>query len=127
MKHHSNDPKSIYEALINDMKRERFALHGSAFVISNQTILLVGQSGVGKSTLRNYLIHALGGLVIQDDKQQLLMYDGVLSVTGNPYVSDNCLFYSESIFTLDALYILIESKDFYMKKSVRIEKLFKRL
>jgi energy-coupling factor transporter ATP-binding protein EcfA2 len=120
-------PKRIYQALMDDMNRERFAVHGSAFTISNKTILLVGPSGVGKSTLRNYLIHALGGLVIQDDKQQLLMYDGVLSVTGNPYVSDNCLFYSESIFTLDTLYILIESKDFYMKKSVRIEKLFKRL
>ena len=119
--------KKIYEALMNDIKRERFALHGSAFVISNQTILLVGPSGVGKSTLRKFLIDSIGGLVIQDDKPQLLIHDGVLSVTGNPYVSDNCLFYSESIFTLDALYILIESKDFYMKKSVRIEKLFKRL
>ena len=64
MKHHANTPKLIYQALLDDMNRERFAVHGSAFTISNKTILLIGPSGVGKSTLRDYLIHAFGGLVI---------------------------------------------------------------
>jgi len=59
-----NTPKLIYQALMDDMNCERFAVHGSAFTISNKTILLIGPSGVGKSTLRDYLIHAFGGLVI---------------------------------------------------------------
>jgi energy-coupling factor transporter ATP-binding protein EcfA2 len=117
MKHRPNSPKSIYEALMNDMKRERFALHGSAFVISNQTILLVGPSGVGKSTLRNFLIDSIGGLVIQDDKPQLLMHEGLLCVTGNPYVSENYMSYSDSIHQLHALYILKKSDHIYIKKS----------
>jgi ABC-type multidrug transport system ATPase subunit len=109
--------KKVYEALINDMKRERFALHGSAFVISNQTILLVGPSGVGKSTLRNFLIGSIGGLVIQDDKPQLLMHEGLLCVTGNPYVSENYISYSDSIHQLHALFILKKSDYIYIKKS----------
>jgi ABC-type multidrug transport system ATPase subunit len=117
MKHYESTPKKVYEALMNDMKRERFALHGSAFVISNQTILLVGPSGVGKSTLRNFLIGSIGGLVIQDDKPQLLMHNGVLSVTGNPYVSENYMSYSDSIHQLDALFILKKSDHIYIQKS----------
>jgi energy-coupling factor transporter ATP-binding protein EcfA2 len=109
--------KKVYEALMNDMKRERFAVHGSAFTISNKTILLIGPSGVGKSTLRDYLIHAFGGLVIQDDKPQLLMHEGLLCVTGNPYVSENYMSYSDSIHQLDALYILIKSDHIYIQKS----------
>jgi energy-coupling factor transporter ATP-binding protein EcfA2 len=117
MKHHPSTPKFIYETLMDDMNRERFAVHGSAFTISNKTILLVGPSGVGKSTLRNFLIDAMGGLVIQDDKPQLLMHEGLLCVTGNPYVSENYMSYSDSIHQVHALFILKKSDHIYIQKS----------
>jgi GTPase SAR1 family protein len=97
---------TMYTYLIDQMSLGRFAVHGSAFHVKGKTILLIGRSGVGKTTLRSYFTNTYQGTVIQDDKPFLVLKDGKLCVQGHAYTSDNESRYDENMYPIDQIYVL---------------------
>ena len=57
------------------MKKNMNARHASAVLLNGQGVLLLGESGSGKSTTALYLIEAYDGMLIGDDRIHLTGVD----------------------------------------------------
>lgn len=96
--------KEIYTILLGLREEGLFAIHATAFHYRplNHTVLIIGPSGVGKSTLTHEMPDRT---IIHEDKPLLCIKNQVLCVLGHPFHLDQPL-YTESIYGIDTIIYL---------------------
>lgn len=95
-----------YAYLMHQASIGRFAIHATAFHIKGQTVVIIGPSGIGKSTLREYLCEHHTGIIIHDDKPFLIAKNLKLYVQGHEHTSENEDRFDDRVYKVDKVYLL---------------------
>lgn len=96
--------RDLYHAFLKLKEEGYLAIHGMAFhdTTKNVTVLVIGPSGVGKTTLRKSLKNIK---LIHDDKPLLKTYNHNMYVCGHPLSLDDTP-YDETPYLLDYIIYL---------------------